>query len=333
MRLRITLLFAAIAITASASSAGAQFPGLRTAQQVLEEAAAYRASLRPDVAYRGEDGEIVLGRRCATHGLTDDEHTAAARQVDLLAEAGGDFGADFGAEARTATDLETRAKTVTIPVYIHVVHDGDTGNVSQVAIDDQIDVLNAAFKKRGFQFELEGVTRTDKRSWFKKCERRNAYRKMTRRLAEDTTRNLNIYICRPGGGILGFAYLPGSSVSGTAQDGLVLLHSTLPGGSAAPYNLGDTGTHEVGHWLGLLHTFQNGCSDGDQVSDTPAEKSAAYGCPVGRDTCEGGGVDPIYNFMDYTDDACMNEFTKKQGKRMRQQTKALRSELYGRTAQ
>ena len=322
MRIRFTFLLAAIAITASAVSASAQFPGLRTAQQVLEEAAAYRASLRPDVTYRGESGEILLGRRCATHGLTDAEHTAAARQVDLLAAAAPDV------DARTAVAVESRAKTITIQVYVHVVHDGNTGNVSQTAIDDQMDVLNAAFKKRGFQFELAGVTRTDKRNWFRKCDRQAPYRKMTRRLAEDTTRNLNIYVCRPGGGILGFAYLPGSSVSGTPQDGVVLLHSTLPGGSAAPYNLGDTGTHEVGHWLGLLHTFQNGCSDGDKVADTPAEKSPAYGCPVGRDSCAGGGADPIFNFMDYTDDACMNEFTRQQGRRMRQQTKALRSELY-----
>ncbi len=207
----------------------------------------------------------------------------------------------------------------TVNVYAHVIHDGATGNLSSADINAQIDVLNAAYADAGWSFNLVSTDYTDSAYWFAMTPGSAAESAAKAALRQGGAGDLNLYTANPAGGYLGWATFPWDYASSSDDDGVVLLHSSLPGGSSAPYNEGDTGTHEVGHWLGLYHTFQGGCrGSGDLVADTPAERSAAYGCPVGRDTCKGSatGLDPITNFMDYSDDSCMFEFSLEQAARM-----------------
>jgi Pregnancy-associated plasma protein-A len=274
----------------------------------LVAAAAYGqplASAPPaDTHFLTGKGEMQRGVRCATRPL--DRETAA--RVDAQLRAFQQLKTPPGGEKEIAVAFHV--------VYSYTNHDGLEGYVDAAAIDDQIDVLNDAFADSGFSFYLASVDYTQKNNWFHSCW--GAEKPMKRQLAIDPATTLNIYTCEPNGGILGFAYLPPDLPEDDYRHGVVALHSSLPGGTAAPYNEGDTITHEVGHYLGLDHTFEGGCGEpGDFVADTPAEASAAFGCPVGRDSCPADpGLDPILNFMDYTDDACMIEFTPDQGTRM-----------------
>jgi hypothetical protein len=212
----------------------------------------------------------------------------------------------------------------TIDVYFHVISKGGTaseGNVPDAQISAQIDVLNDAYAVWGWSFRLAAVTRTNNVTWYTAGPGSTEEAQMKTALRVGTADDLNIYTLNPGGGLLGWATFPSDYRYAPLRDGVVLLFSSLPGGTAAPYDQGDTGTHEVGHWMGLYHTFQGGCNDrrGDFVSDTPAERSPAFGCPVGRDSCSQkkfAGLDPIHNFMDYTDDACIDHFTAGQDVRM-----------------
>ncbi|MBD0373732.1 MAG: zinc metalloprotease [Pyrinomonadaceae bacterium] len=230
-----------------------------------------------------------------------------------------------GGEASAAA-----SSTVTIPVYFHVINKGagiSNGDVPTTMLQRQIDVLNRSYggatggASTGFRFILAGVTRTTNAVWYNMGYGSIEERDAKAALRTGGANALNFYTANLGGNLLGWATFPWSYHSKPELDGVVILYSSLPGGSAVPYNEGDTGTHEIGHWLGLYHTFQNGCSTGnDYIDDTPAERSPAFGCPVNRDTCTTSkypGLDPTENFMDYTDDPCMWAFTAGQSVRMR----------------
>ncbi|AKF84704.1 hypothetical protein MFUL124B02_03300 [Myxococcus fulvus 124B02] len=257
----------------------------------------------------------------ACRGDEAPEAEAPAETTEQVAAHRGCAAQEPSTEERQAIDAflasrksELRAVgSVTVPTYFHVVNKGTgiaNGDIPESQINAQLAVLNAAYQNTPFRFVLQGITRTTNSKWYALKSGSANERAMKKALRQGGKESLNIYSANLSGGLLGWATFPSSYASNPQQDGVVILYSSVPGGTAVPYNEGDTGTHEVGHWLGLYHTFQGGCTaTGDSVSDTPAEASPAYGCPAGRDTCSGGGADPITNFMDYTDDSCMNTFS------------------------
>jgi hypothetical protein len=262
---------------------------------------------------------VVNNRGCATPELTAQQMADVDAFLSARAKRGGG-GPGGGGGGGGGGDTSP----VTIPTYFHIITNGSQGNVSSQQINAQLAVLNDAYNGGSdggaptrFSFQLAGTDYTDNASWYTMSSSAESQAKAA--LRQGGANALNIYVAGIGGGLLGWATFPSSYASQPSMDGVVLLNESLPGGSAAPYDEGDTGTHEVGHWLGLYHTFQGGCSgSGDGVSDTPSERSSAFGCPVGRDTCAGRkhpGEDPIFNFMDYTDDFCMYEFSAGQATR------------------
>jgi hypothetical protein len=241
------------------------------------------------------------------------------------------------AELRRATASLNRAglnQAVTIDVYAHVLRSRSHGGVPERRIDRQVDVLNRAFggdqspsaAATPFRFRLADIDVTVNGRWSRMDEGTTAEAHAKRALHRGDATDLNLYIGRNRSGSLGWGTQPTRLDTAPKLDGVVVARHTLPGGSGGHYSAGDAAVHETGHWLGLFHTFAGRCGGrGDLVADTPREGRPSYACPVGRDTCTAQGDDPVHNFMDYSYDSCMNQFTAGQVTRMKHAWSALRA--------
>jgi Pregnancy-associated plasma protein-A len=217
-----------------------------------------------------------------------------------------------------------KAFSATIPVYFHVFTDGATGALTKQDLQTQINVLNSDYAGfeggayTGFSFKLAGADSTNNADWFHNLNPGTSIEREAKAATHvGDAHVLNIWTT-DGPSYLGFATFPSWYKRSPQLDGIVVDYKSFVGGPYGDrFSLGKTATHETGHWLGLLHTFQGGCNDkGDYVDDTPYEASPASRCPVGRDTCPEPGYDPIHNYMDYSDDSCYDQFTAGQRQRM-----------------
>ena len=238
---------------------------------------------------------------------------------------------------------------ITIPVVVHVIYSNAAGNISTAQIQSQIDRLNLDYHKLNadtasvpapwkslaadcqIQFCLaqrdpNGSTTTGivRKSTTVSSWSTNDAVKYTAQGGDDawpSSSYLNLWVCDLGNSLLGYAQFPGGTA---ATDGVVILNTAFgsTGTAAAPYDLGRTATHEVGHWLNLIHIWgdDNGaCTGSDLVNDTPNQADKNFGCPTypHTDACSTTSPGVMFmDYMDYVDDACMYMFTNGQNARI-----------------
>lgn len=256
--------------------------------------------------------------------------------------------------ANSQKSLPLNSNLKIIPVVVHVIHDGGTNNISDAQIQSQIDVLNQDFRRilatngygAGVDTEIEFCLA--KKNPQGKCtngivrvksplSNHQTYQRSQLKLLSywDNARYLNMYVVKNinnGSGTLGYSSFPGGPPD---EDGIVVRHDYFGKIGTAAASLGRTTTHEVGHWLGLYHTFNGGCgtdtcTDGDLVCDTPPAANPNYGCPT-INSClnEIPDVnDQIQNYMDYSNDNCKSMFSNGQKQRMVSTLLSFRNDIW-----
>lgn len=256
-------------------------------------------------------------------------------------------------QIRTAEELsvlgERGGEPYIIPVVFHVIHMGGPENISKEQIEDQIRILNEDFSRTNPDavntreiFQPVAANPNIEFRLAKKDPQGNCTEGINRVFspltnnADDavkalsywnSTRYMNVWVVNTidndgeAGTILGYAQFPG--FGGAATDGLVVRADRIGSiGFAVQGDRGRTLTHEVGHWLGLPHTFQGGCGGGffaENIDDTPPVAEANYNCSFNANSCSNDSPDlpdMVENYMDYASGSCMNMFTLGQKDRM-----------------
>jgi hypothetical protein len=272
------------------------------------------------------------GRKCAAYDVLEEQ----LRQDPSLAQRMNDIEAFTRRFSENTEANKLLADgSMEVPVVVNVLYRTAAENISDAQIKSQIDVLNEDYggsnsdvnKTNTYQSVKAGDTKihfvlsntvrksTTTTSWGTNDAMKKSAQGGINPTSPSTT--LNIWVCTLGGGVLGYAQFPGGN---SATDGVVILNTALgrTGTAAAPYGLGRTATHEVGHYFNLRHIWGDRRCGDDLVADTPAHDAANFGCPAANKAskCSGHPIEMTMNYMDYTDDACMYMFSAGQKTRM-----------------